>query len=76
MLVVPLVALLLWGIFWELLFLYAPDEGLRDTVSAWGQLIDPLLVPMSFLMVFRLTRAAIRFWDSRYDLVSMYHLCV
>jgi len=75
MLVVPLVALLVWDVFWELLFLYAPGEGLRDTVSAWGQLIDPLLVPISFLMVFRLTRAAIRFWDSRAAMGKIIQTC-
>ncbi|KAL7554282.1 hypothetical protein ACHAWF_017731 [Thalassiosira exigua] len=66
MLAMPLLLLLLWSILWQLIFLYADENGdLREAIGSWGDLVSPLWVPISFLMVFRLARAAIRFWDSR-----------
>lgn len=65
MLVLPLLLLLLWGVVWNLMYIYADNDELRETIESWGELINPLWVPISFLMVFRLARAAIRFWDSR-----------
>lgn len=67
MLVLPLLLLLLWGVGWNLIFLYADeDDKLKETIGSWGHLIQPLWIPMAFLLVFRLARAAVRAWDSRY----------
>lgn len=67
MLVLPLLLLVLWGIVWQLIFSYADDDGeLKDTIETLWNTISPLLIPISFLMVFRLNRAAMRFWESRY----------
>jgi putative membrane protein len=41
------------------------SEETRDRIEQLDKLISPILVPVSFLMVFRLGRAAIRFWDAR-----------
>jgi len=38
---------------------------LRESVKEWGYLTNPLLTPISFLLTFRMGRAAIRFWDAR-----------
>lgn len=66
MLLPPLILLLLWGIMWNVIFAYAdPDDTLKEIINSWGSLITPLWIPISFLMVFRLQRAAIRFWDAR-----------
>ncbi|KAL9189327.1 hypothetical protein ACHAXT_011817 [Thalassiosira profunda] len=66
MILPPLLLLLLWGVFWNLIFLFA-DNGnyIKEVVQSWGTLITPLWIPVSFLMTFRLGRAAIRFWDAR-----------
>lgn len=76
MLAMPLLALLIWGIFWQLIFMYADDDDyLKESIGKWGDLIDPLWVPIAFLMVFRLTRAAIRFWDSRAAMGKLIQNC-
>lgn len=41
------------------------SEETRDRIEQLDKLISPILIPVSFLMVFRLGRAAIRFWDAR-----------
>jgi hypothetical protein len=71
MLVAPLVSLFFWGLCWQLLFWYGPkDESayidvtdVQEYFISIESLIDPLLTPLSFLLVFRLGRAAVRFWD-------------
>jgi len=59
----PLLLSLLWGILWCILFQY--DDSLRDALEPIEDLVSQLLIPVSFLLVFRLGRAAIRFWDAR-----------
>lgn len=73
MILAPLISLLIWDIMLVLLMDNFPQArgflvsnnvevefglGLED-------LITPLLTPVSFLMVFRLGRAAVRYWDAR-----------
>jgi putative membrane protein len=59
----PLVCLLIWSILWGVLFSQFPQ--LRSSMLDVGDLTAPLLTPVSFLLVFRLGRAAVRFWDAR-----------
>jgi len=61
----PLGLLTLWGVFWVVLLSYDRFSHLREPISEMEVLIAPLLVPVSFLLVFRLGRAAVRFWDAR-----------
>ena len=69
MLVAPLVSLFLWGLGWQLVFRYgSKEEGayiddVLDYLVSIESLIRPLITPLSFLLVFRLGRAAVRFWD-------------
>eukprot|EP00980_Cylindrotheca_fusiformis_P015129 scaffold4180_cov99-Cylindrotheca_fusiformis.AAC.10 len=41
------------------------SDDTRDRVEELDKLVSPILVPVSFLLVFRLGRAAIRFWEAR-----------
>lgn len=79
MMIAPLLLLAVWDVFWGLLFLYEPfpnqTDELRETIASWGDLIDPLLTPVSFLLVFRLGRAAVRFWDARAAAGKMIEFC-
>lgn len=59
----PLLCLLAWGVMWALIF--ERVERVRGAIQPLGDLITPLLTPVSFLLVFRLGRAAVRFWDAR-----------
>lgn len=68
MIVAPLSALTLWGLGWQLFFHFGVTKNgdivhLQDYLSAMNDLIAPLLTPLSFMLTFRLARAAIRFWD-------------
>lgn len=71
MLITPLLSLLLWGIGWQLLFMYGLNDehvddeisGVQEYLASIDDLITPLLTPLSFMLTFRLGRAAIRFWD-------------
>lgn len=87
MILPPLIALLLWGLGWQLLFLFLPKgdsyneviesyvSDLQRTLSSVNDLISTLVTPVSFLLVFRLGRAAIRFWDARQAAGLMTELC-
>ena len=59
----PLLVLMVWGIAWALIF--ARFEHVRRAITPLEDLITPLLTPVSFLLVFRLGRAAVRYWDTR-----------
>lgn len=62
----PLGLLVLWGMAWTAALGSARAGPTRDAVAdALDGLVSPLLVPVSFLLVFRLGRAAVRFWDAR-----------
>ena len=87
MTVYPLLALLLWGVGWQLLFIYL-DKGesyneqinahvsdLQHLLASIDSLISQLITPVSFLLTFRLGRAAIRFWDARQAAGKMTEIC-
>jgi hypothetical protein len=87
MTVYPLLALLLWGIGWQLLFIFL-DKGesyneqinayvsdLQHLLASIDSLISQLITPVSFLLTFRLGRAAIRFWDARQAAGKMTEIC-
>ena len=62
----PLGLLVFWGMAWTAALGSARAGPTRDAVAdALDGLVSPLLVPVSFLLVFRLGRAAVRFWDAR-----------
>ena len=75
MIAIPLTLLTLWGIFWILLLSHDRFSNVRDTIGELEGLISPLLVPVSFLLVFRLGRAAIRFWDARKAVGKIVEMC-
>ncbi len=76
MLVAPLVSLFLWDVGWQLFFFYgSKNEGAYTYVTVVQEylvsietLVEPLLTPLAFLLVFRLGRAAVRYWE-----VSVFH---
>mmetsp|Transcript_17624 Transcript_17624/g.42427 ORF Transcript_17624/g.42427 Transcript_17624/m.42427 type:complete len:386 (-) Transcript_17624:1798-2955(-) len=71
----PLMILLLWDMCWALtLTLEEHPNGTMFIASSKG-LISPLLTPISFLLVFRLGRAAVRFWDSRAAFGKLVEIC-
>lgn len=59
----PLVFIMLWSVCWAVVLWFEPP--LRDAILPLDSLINPLLTPVSFLLVFRLSRAAVRYWDAR-----------
>lgn len=66
MLVAPLLMLLIWGLGWLLVFAYADESNeVQDYLASLDNLVLPILTPLSFLLTFRLGRAAVRFWDAR-----------
>ena len=62
MLISPLLALFLFGLGWQLLFVYGLDDAsdVQEFLASLDDLITPLLTPLSFLLTFRLGRAAVR----------------
>ena len=81
MMIAPLVTLFIWGLGWQLLFYFGEkyDNGhiihLQDYLISLDELITPLLTPLSFLMTFRLGRAAVRFWDARAAVGTIVAVC-
>lgn len=77
MMVPPLLALILWDGFWGLMF----DERfwgmpeVQERMKEWQAFTNPLLTPISFLLTFRLGRAAIRFWDARASAGKITQVC-
>jgi len=72
----PLFALLLWDIGWALYLVTFQDPlAMSPTIQSMNDLISPLLTPVSFLLVFRLGRAAVRFWDSRSAIGKIVEIC-
>lgn len=51
------------------------DGNNKDINDIFGgiDLVSPLLTPVSFLLVFRLSRAAVRYWDARSSLGQVIH---
>jgi len=90
MLVSPLIALFVWGLSWQLLFSFGPKESKDEDDASFGgvdvtnveeylismePMISPFLTPISFLLVFRISRAAVRFWDARVASGKMVEIC-
>ncbi|KAL3809403.1 hypothetical protein ACHAXA_004584, partial [Cyclostephanos tholiformis] len=83
MLVAPLLSLFLWGLGWQLFFLYGPkNEGaytdvtdVQEYLVSIETLVEPLITPLAFLLVFRLGRAAVRYWESRQAAGKMVEIC-
>jgi ion channel-forming bestrophin family protein len=72
----PLLVLMLWDIGWGLYFVVMEDPlQISDTIQSMQALITPVLTPVSFLLVFRLGRAAVRYWDARAAMGKMAEVC-
>ncbi|KAL1504425.1 hypothetical protein AB1Y20_010831 [Prymnesium parvum] len=69
----PLGCLAAWGALWALVFSLL--DPVRRAMLPLEDLIAPLLPPVSFLLVFRLGRAAVRFWDSRAAMGKLVEVC-
>lgn len=69
----PLLLLLIWGAAWGVAL--SRVEPMRVLLIPLDELISPLLTPVSFLLVFRLGRAAVRFWDARTAAGKMVEVC-
>ena len=68
MLAVPLTSLFIWDLAWWFIFskgLIDMEGKFQDDVASLAGLVDPLLTPLSFLLTFRLGRAAVRWWEVR-----------
>ena len=77
MIAAPLVLLLLWDVAWAIVLVtYSETTSVaRDTIRTMENLVTPLLVPVSFLLVFRLGRAAVRYWDARAAMGKLVEVC-
>lgn len=76
MIVLPLAALILWDLFWGLfLITYHDPLRIRDQLQSLEATITPILTPVSFLLVFRLGRAGVRYWDARAALGKTVEVC-
>ena len=76
MIAMPLFLLTLWCILWIVLLDYVDGmSGVKESLADLSSLISPLLVPVSFLLVFRLGRAAVRFWDARMAIGKIVEMC-
>jgi len=66
MLALPLLYFFLWGLLWWIIFFndwIDADGKFQEYVASLSGLVDPLVTPLSFLMTFRLGRAAVRWWE-------------
>ncbi len=66
MLVAPIMLLFLWGLAWFILFdsNWIDSEGtFQQRMATQTGLVNPLLTPLSFLMTFRMARAAVGWWE-------------
>ena len=70
---IPLACLLVWGCVAAALFEVAPT--LREVVLPLEDVFSPMLTTISFLLVFRLGRAAVRYWDARAAAGKMVEIC-
>jgi len=74
MIIGPLLCLLVWDVFWATIIHIYPSVGKELEVNLEG-LVSPLITPVSFLLVFRLGRAAVRFWDARSATGKLVEVC-
>lgn len=72
-LIKPLLVLMIWSVAWLLIF--ERFEHFRDTIMPLEDLVTPLLTPVSFLLVFRLGRSAVRWWDARAAAGKLVEIC-
>jgi len=72
---VPLLGLLFWDVCWALMLAVDERQQASVMITSLDGLISPLLTPVSFLLVFRLSRAAVRFWDSRAAFGNLVKIC-
>lgn len=68
MLVAPLILLFLWGLGWWIIFdsnwiEIEAMNAFQERMATQNGLVNPLLTPLSFLMTFRMARAAIAWWE-------------
>ena len=76
MIVMPLTCLLVWDVIWVIaLTSQKPSQTGKDLSNKLDGLVSPLLTPVSFLLVFRLGRAAVRFWDARSAVGKVVEVC-
>jgi putative membrane protein len=75
MIALPLLVVTLWGIMWIFILRLDSMTDVRESIANLNTLISPLLVPVSFLLVFRLGRAAVRFWDARKSIGKLVEIC-
>lgn len=59
----PIALLVAWGVLWGAVL--EVSEPVRSLVTPLSDVFAPLLTTVAFLLVFRLSRAAVRFWDAR-----------
>ncbi|KAL7511938.1 hypothetical protein ACHAXN_010042 [Cyclotella atomus] len=71
----PLLLLLCWGVGWQLIFVYTDDNEIHDYLASLQHLVLPILTPLSFLLTFRMGRAAVRFWDARHSVGIIMGVC-
>ena len=71
----PLLCLLIWDIGWAVFLLYFDTWSVRDVLQRMNPYLNQLLTPVTFLLVFRLGRAAVRYWDARAAAGKMVEVC-
>merc|ERR1719272_2255795 len=76
----PLLSILVWSCAWAAVFpplgAWFPAIGdLRVHIVPLAGLIDPILTPVSFLLVFRIGRSAVRYWDARAATGKIVQIC-
>lgn len=79
MLMLPLFLLVVLDVAWWFVFdrLLIGDfsEEERERIEELDKLVSPILIPVSFLLVFRLGRAAVRFWEARASAGLLVEVC-
>jgi len=70
---IPLACLTAWGLLWAFVVHFHPPVG--EALAPLEDLIAPLLLPVSFMLVFRLGRAAVRYWDARAAVGKLIETC-
>ena len=71
--VAPIGLLILWGIAWALIL--ERSQALREIMIPLEDVYAPLSTTVSFLVVFRLGRAGVRYWDARAAAGKMVEVC-
>lgn len=74
MIIWPLFFLVAWNAFWGTIIHVYPIVGTKLEPKL-KNLVSPLITPVSFLLVFRLGRAAVRFWDARTAMGKLVEVC-